>query len=121
MAAHISEILARISSPLSAWPATITTPVWFEDEAGIVHYDRLMAVEDDEWREKAACKGLGDIFYPEDDHGRRGSLYDEARKVCATCEVTAECAEAGKREHHGLWGGKSPSERFPKRRRLGAS
>jgi Transcription factor WhiB len=85
-----------------------------------IPYDSPMVAQGEEWKEQAACKGLSHIFYPEDDHSHRGNLYDAARRVCARCPVIDECAEAGKREKHGCWAGKSPVERFPKRRRWGA-
>ena len=99
LAAHIEEILARVAPDL---------------------YDQPMVAQGEEWKDRAACKGMGDIFYPEDNHSHRGNLYDAARRVCAKCEVTEECAEAGKRDHFGMWGGRSPVERFPKRKKWSA-
>ncbi len=99
LAFHLNQILAQIGgSP----------------------YDQMMILQSEEWREQAACKGMGAIFFPEDNHSHRGNLYDEARRVCARCPVIEDCAVAGAREHFGCWAGMSPVERFPKRRRLSA-
>lgn len=72
-----------------------------------------------DWRERAACKGLNpSLFFTEKGPGR-GDPYTEARKVCATCPVTAECLEVGIAEKIGMWGGLSPKERRTYRRRAG--
>lgn len=64
------------------------------------------------WYEKAACRGMGaDIFYSEDHVDQR-----EAQAVCVRCDVRAECAEAGRRERHGRWGGLSERQRKTRRR-----
>ena len=42
--------------------------------------------------------------------------YDAVRVYCARCPVSEECADAGRSEEYGMWGGKSPHER-PRRRR----
>jgi WhiB family redox-sensing transcriptional regulator len=80
-------------------------------------------VPQEEWRTRAACRGRSvDIFFPEDDHHRRGELYGPARSICAGCEVRSECAQVGATEHFGCWGGLTEPQRHPKsrRRRLGA-
>jgi hypothetical protein len=121
---HIGEILDRITSPPSAWPvAGPTQIICFEDEAGILHYDQPMVVVDEEWKDRAACKGKTALFYPKDIDGTnraRTDGYREGRRICQGCPVRRECTEAGKSERHGLWGGMSENERHPKMRRLGA-
>ena len=58
-----------------------------------------------------------DEFFPSDGVG-----VDRARKICATCPVTAQCLEYALANHidHGVWGGCSERERrrIAKRRRL---
>jgi WhiB family redox-sensing transcriptional regulator len=63
------------------------------------------------WHEQAACRGVGaDVF-----HGGRGQGYEEARGICAGCDVTPECLAYAlnneDRNRHGVWGGCSPGER----------
>ena len=67
------------------------------------------------WHAQAACRGRDtDLWFPT---GREPA--DEARAVCATCQVQVECAEAGRSERFGIWGGLSPSGR--RRRRQAAA
>jgi hypothetical protein len=53
------------------------------------------------------------LFFRGDDEGRpyAKDRYIAARTYCDRCPVAAECAVAGRSEHYGLWGGKSPTER----------
>ena len=64
------------------------------------------------WHTRAACRGVGtELFFPED-RGRAQGKYQQAREqFCSRCPVVAECAEAGRHEDHGLWGGKSAQSR----------
>lgn len=60
-----------------------------------------------DWHKDAACRGLDpDLFFPE-----RGTTAGPAKAVCKTCPVKAECYEAGKHEHYGVWGGMTRKER----------
>ena len=70
------------------------------------------------WRRQAACRDMDtDVFFP---------LTDEeagpAKAVCATCPVRAECLEfaLASRQHDGVWGGLTESERRRLRRRKAA-
>jgi WhiB family redox-sensing transcriptional regulator len=67
------------------------------------------------WRTKAACKGMNpDIFYPEHEDGRMPrSYYDDARRICRSCEVSEKClAEAlDNNIVDGMWGGLTPKQR----------
>ena len=68
----------------------------------------LAAIEAD-WQNLALCQQTDpDAFFPE-----HGASPQEAKKVCARCEVRAECrADALDRmELHGVWGGLVPEER----------
>lgn len=54
------------------------------------------------WQDDAACQGMGpELFYP----SSWGWTPTEGLAVCAGCEVRAECAEAGRSEPCGIWGG----------------
>jgi WhiB family redox-sensing transcriptional regulator len=55
-----------------------------------------------DWMGNAECHGLTDLFFPE-----QGGHTDEAKAVCAACPVRLQCAEAGRDEHYGIWGGNS--------------
>jgi WhiB family redox-sensing transcriptional regulator len=70
----------------------------------------LEPVEDrDDWRDLALCAEVDpDMFFPE-----KGGSTRDAKKVCATCEVVAECLEDALRkdERFGIRGGKSERER----------
>jgi len=70
------------------------------------------------WRRQAACRDMDtDIFFP---------LTDEeagpAKAVCATCPVRAECLQfaLASRQHDGVWGGLTETERRRLRRRKAA-
>ena len=61
------------------------------------------------WQERANCLGVDpDLFFPE-----RGASTREAKAVCGSCEVRAECLEYALqiRETHGVWGGLNEMER----------
>ena len=68
------------------------------------------AYDFDDWRERAACKGVGpDIFFPSAG-GANVSTYDEARTYCSRCPVVSEClAEAGNDD--GFRGGMTATQR----------
>lgn len=59
------------------------------------------------WHRHAACRGVDpELFFP-----NRGENTQEAKAICATCPVKAECHEAGRFEHYGIWGGTTRKER----------
>jgi WhiB family redox-sensing transcriptional regulator len=71
-----------------------------------------------EWQARASCAGSSpDLWFPDmmaDGGTQRAAsdLYEEARKVCAGCEVRYECLEWGMSDvDFGLYGGLSPKER----------
>ena len=70
------------------------------------------------WMADGACRAYPpNTFFPTDGVG-----VDKARKICATCSVTAACLEYALQNHidHGVWGGCSERERrrINKRRRI---
>ena len=80
--------------------------------------DIFDAVEDDgplSWQERALCAQTDpEAFFPE-----KGGSTREAKKVCASCEVRAECLDyaLANDERFGIWGGLSERERRKLKRR----
>lgn len=68
------------------------------------------------WVKQAACAGQDpELFFAEHATGS----YTEARTICATCPVTAECLAwaVNTNTKFGLWGGLTPHQRQHLRRR----
>ena len=62
-----------------------------------------------DWQERALCAQTDpEAFFPE-----KGGSTREAKKVCASCQVRAECLEyaLANDERFGIWGGLSERER----------
>jgi len=78
---------------------------WAVDAAGVVGD----AEEPGGWQERALCAQTDpEAFFPE-----KGGSTREAKKVCLSCEVRAECLEyaLANDERFGIWGGLSERER----------
>jgi WhiB family redox-sensing transcriptional regulator len=61
------------------------------------------------WQERALCAQTDpEAFFPE-----KGGSTREAKRVCLTCEVQADCLEYALQhdERFGIWGGLSERER----------
>ena len=56
------------------------------------------------WHQRAACRGQQDVMFPTSTLGRRND-YTTALSLCMSCPVRTQCAEAGRNEHDGVWGG----------------
>ena len=78
-----------------------------------------------DWRTQAACLDHNpEMFFP-DPADRDGE--DEAIAICETCPVKADClTDAMESEtyrltsgRHGIWGGKTPRQRYAMYRRRG--
>ncbi len=74
------------------------------------------------WQDSAACKGRTDLsWFPATSEERGGQSFEYRRAiaaavaVCRNCPVIAECREAGRTEHGGIWGGRSVSPRMQHR------
>ncbi len=68
-----------------------------------------------DWRDAALCAQTDpEAFFPE-----KGGSADEARKVCANCDVSEECLKYAfnNNELYGVWGGLTERERRKLRRR----
>ncbi|MDQ4010414.1 MAG: WhiB family transcriptional regulator [Actinomycetota bacterium] len=69
-----------------------------------------------EWQERALCAQTDpEAFFPE-----KGGSTREAKRICAGCEVRAECLEYALAfdERFGIWGGLSERERRRLKRRV---
>ena len=85
-----------------------------EDDAQSEEFSLLQLVADGEeaevsWQERALCAQTDpEAFFPE-----KGGSTREAKKVCVSCEVRAECLEYALEndERFGIWGGLSERER----------
>ena len=72
------------------------------------------------WHADAACRGQTDVMFPVAEHGHRLDT-SAARALCARCPVQAPCAEQGRTERYGVWGGAgSSSGRMRQRERSAA-
>lgn len=73
-----------------------------------------------DWRHRAACLTENpELFFPIGNTGPALAQVDEAKKVCARCDVRREClnwaVQSG--QDHGVWGGTSEDERRAMKRR----
>lgn len=89
------------------------------DEDDDSEFSLLELVADEEaevsWQERALCAQTDpEAFFPE-----KGGSTREAKKVCVSCEVRAECLEYALEhdERFGIWGGLSERERRKLKRR----
>ncbi|WP_372476534.1 WhiB family transcriptional regulator [Pseudonocardia terrae] len=82
--------------------------------------DNLVDGQDDgeqDWQERALCAQTDpEAFFPE-----KGGSTREAKRICAGCEVRAECLDyaLAQDERFGIWGGLSERERRRLRRAAG--
>ena len=64
------------------------------------------------WQDQALCAQIGgDLWFPD-----KGEPTAGVKFVCRRCPVRAPCAEAGRDEQFGIWGGLSVTERRRMRR-----
>ena len=78
-------------------------------DAGMLSAVRHFAGPDWGWRDRALCAQTDpELFFPE-----KGESVAAAKRVCAGCEVRAECLQYAldHRERFGVWGGLSERER----------
>ncbi|MBV8541945.1 MAG: WhiB family transcriptional regulator [Pseudonocardiales bacterium] len=72
-------------------------------------WDLLDGPDQQGWQERALCAQTDpEAFFPE-----KGGSTREAKRICAGCEVRAECLEYALAfdERFGIWGGLSERER----------
>ncbi|HZK05389.1 MAG TPA: WhiB family transcriptional regulator [Actinomycetaceae bacterium] len=88
------------------------TSVTAEPEIGLSPELKLIDLVDDGvlgWQERALCAQTDpEAFFPE-----KGGSTRDAKRVCASCEVKAECLSYALEndERFGIWGGLSERER----------
>ena len=72
------------------------------------------------WHADAACRGQTDVMFPVAERGHRLDT-SAARALCERCPVQAPCAEQGRTERYGVWGGtETVSGRMRRRERSAA-
>ncbi len=84
---------------------------WSVDREGesLSSWHLLDGIEQPDWQERALCAQTDpEAFFPE-----KGGSTREAKRICAGCEVRAECLEYALAfdERFGIWGGLSERER----------
>jgi WhiB family redox-sensing transcriptional regulator len=77
-----------------------------------------------DWRDRAACLTEDpELFFPIGNTGPALLQIEDAKRVCARCEVRDKCLQwaldAG--QDHGVWGGMSEDERRALKRRAARS
>jgi WhiB family transcriptional regulator, redox-sensing transcriptional regulator len=73
----------------------------------------------DEWRAAGACLSADpELFFPVSGTGASSRQIDQAKRICAHCQVRRECLAFAMRtgESHGIWGGTTPEDRTKARR-----
>jgi WhiB family transcriptional regulator, redox-sensing transcriptional regulator len=81
-----------------------------------------LAVDNWDWQEDAACRGMGTwlFFGPDGERARaREAREARAKAVCAVCPVRTECLSFGITESvkYGIHGGLNGDEKVAERRR----
>ncbi|WP_380169699.1 WhiB family transcriptional regulator [Jannaschia sp. R86511] len=69
-----------------------------------------------DWKDRALCAETDpEAFFPE-----KGGSTREAKRVCVSCDVRAECLDfaLGNDERFGIWGGLSERERRRLKKRV---
>jgi WhiB family redox-sensing transcriptional regulator len=72
-------------------------------------WGRFDGLDQPDWQERALCAQTDpEAFFPE-----KGGSTREAKRICAGCDVRAECLEYALAfdERFGIWGGLSERER----------
>jgi WhiB family redox-sensing transcriptional regulator len=85
-----------------SWPAA-----WRGENQ--INLSSLEELDQPDWQERALCAQTDpEAFFPE-----KGGSTREAKRICAGCEVRAECLEYALAfdERFGIWGGLSERER----------
>jgi WhiB family redox-sensing transcriptional regulator len=84
-------------------------------DGGAVLLGLFGTAEEPTWQDRALCAQTDpEAFFPE-----KGGSTREAKRICTTCEVRAECLEYALEhdERFGIWGGLSERERRRLKRR----
>ena len=94
---------------------------WFVDPVrlGVPGLRRQIVEEDDNplaWQSDSLCAQTDpEAFFPE-----KGGSTRDAKRICASCDVKAQCLEYALQndERFGIWGGLSERERRKLKRRV---
>ncbi|MDD7384118.1 MAG: WhiB family transcriptional regulator [Actinomycetaceae bacterium] len=73
-----------------------------------------------DWRSRAACLTEDpELFFPIGNSGSALTQIEEAKRVCARCQVSSACLEwaMDNGQDSGVWGGMSEDERRSLKRR----
>jgi WhiB family redox-sensing transcriptional regulator len=100
---------------LAAQDVRYDEPMQDEAEGGVLLDLFGEAEEEPTWQERALCAQTDpEAFFPE-----KGGSTREAKRICTSCEVRAECLEyaLAHDERFGIWGGLSERERRRLKRR----
>lgn len=84
----------------------------------------MTTVLTDEWWTVAACQNAEpDLFFPLSATAASRGVIQRAKRVCASCPVTAQCLSYAlhNRQEQGIWGGLTDDERRLLRRRQASS
>ena len=72
------------------------------------------------WHADAACRGQTAVMFPVAEHGHQLDT-TAARALCDRCPVRNPCAEAGRSEKYGVWGGTGSGSRRMRQRERSAA
>lgn len=112
MSHALDDRTQRSAVPLQRDPADRVDESLFTQLMRIYHEASDQRPE--EWQNRALCAQTDpEAFFPE-----KGESTREAKRICAGCEVRAQCLDAALLgdERFGIWGGLSERERRPLRR-----
>lgn len=76
--------------------------------------------DDGAWRDQAECRPEEpELFFPVGSTGPAAEQIEEAKAVCRRCPVMQQCLgwALDTRQDHGVWGGRTETERRTIRRR----
>lgn len=80
---------------------------------------------EEDWRERARCKGMDDpnFFFPVGTTGPALLQIEAVKAFCKKCEVRGDCLQYAldNNQEYGMWGGTTEEERRYMRRALGVT
>ena len=78
----------------------------WQDPTDVLDITALLEAARPAWHARANCLGMTEAMFPKSRTGVASHvMWAEATAVCAACTVILECAEAGRDETFGVWGG----------------
>ena len=99
------QVALRATTTRTSGGLAVPVPAWLAD---------LAVARVAPWRARAACRGLTAVMFPGAPGEHRPVDYAPALALCERCPVVELCRAAGARERHGMWGGLTPRQRFPR-------